>query len=75
MTVGELIKELQDCNPEAMVLVQSDPEGNSYRAARGASLEFAKHDYGELWDVHTKEDLDYLEESEEDYAPAVVVFP
>lgn len=38
LTVSELIADLMKLPPDAMVVVQTDPEGNGFHEARGAEL-------------------------------------
>ncbi len=86
MKVFQLINELSDLDPEAEVVLQGDPEGNSYHTVRGVegSMVYISNRYEESvkYKKLTKdlEELGYgpedcLDPEEEDFVDAVLLFP
>lgn len=73
MTVRELIEVLQKENPDDLVILQIDPEGNGYRRVSGAEACHYDDDIGEV------ENAPDAEDEGKDWAdgltPAVVIYP
>ena len=82
MFVFELIEKLNEFDPNLLVILQKDPEGNGYLGASGADLVYG-HDTGwEVEDVRNAEDCgETCNEDEwddcscEDLELFVVVYP
>ena len=79
MTVQELIDILKEFNPDCIVIMQSDPEGNSYSPLCGAEDNGAwNEDYQEYGYATLTEELKTTGYSEDDLTegtPAVVLWP
>jgi len=85
MTVKELIAELSAMNPDAVVVLQKDSEGNGYSPLSGADdalVYIAESTWaGEVRYVELTEELESQGYSEEDCAeegegvPCVILFP
>lgn len=84
MKVKELLEQLKDCDPEAVVVLQKDSEGNGYSPLCGADpdcIYVAESSWsGEVHDIDMEaEDAGYDEESWEtlkEVSPrAVVLWP
>jgi hypothetical protein len=77
MTVKELIKRLKKCDPKAVVVMSSDPEGNSYRELGEADGEdnFWGRESREIGIITLTKDLVSMGYTEEDlvHGPAAVV--
>ena len=69
MKVREVIEVLSELNPDEVVLMSSDPEGNSYYLVRGIDSD-ASYDPDEGYRLET-----VAERDEEDYTPCVLIFP
>lgn len=76
MLVKTLIEELQKCNPDDIVVLLSDEEGNGYGELDGISVEYA-FENGEIGirrgDSDSETDEDDL--ASEDAKPCVVLWP
>jgi hypothetical protein len=73
MTVKELIEKLQKIKDQDMlVLVSSDPEGNSFDTLGLVSESFARKD-GYNWEVYDEDDIENY--AIEDVQPVVVIWP
>lgn len=59
MTVAELIRKLQTYNPDDLVLLSKDEEGNGFSSIEDFSLELVELDYegGLAEDLFNQEDL------------------
>ena len=80
MKVKDLIAELQECDPEAVVVLQRDPEGNGYAPCAGAdsSCVFSDDDDGQVYGIYEKYDNEEDQEMygpPEDAVPCVVIWP
>jgi hypothetical protein len=72
MTVKELIKELKTLDPNAIVVMSSDAEGNGYSPLDGFYQGFYTPDSTWSGEVHTQQDLDGVEDLDDDsWAPEV----
>ena len=74
MTVKELLEALEGVDPEMEIILQRDPEGNSYSPADGAEPAFYQAQTFVRGEVYTQEDL------EEGYGganpqPIIVLWP
>jgi hypothetical protein len=78
MTVKELIKELQQIDPERLVVVASDPEGNSFDTLESWSTAAYDKEAREVGlEKLTEEDIKagYGEEDVKDGVPCIVIWP
>lgn len=85
MKVSDLITQLQECDPEAIVVLSSDPEGNSYspvHALDDSQVYVPDGVRGELKFAEPDASLEKLGYGEEDcveegdrYNPCVVLWP
>lgn len=59
MTVADLIKKLEGYNPDGIVLLAKDAEGNDYSSLDDFSVEFveAAYDGGQVEDLFDKDEL------------------
>ena len=64
MKVKDLIKELQKLNPEALVMLQSDPEGNSYSRMAGVAAGIVNKDEDTVYNDDSSASDNCLEEDE-----------
>jgi len=79
MKVKELIEMLQEFNPDSVVIMQRDPEGNGYAPLSGAedngSWNKKDREYGYATLTEELEEQGYSEEDCIDGEPAVVLWP
>jgi hypothetical protein len=79
MKVKELIEMLQEFNPDSVVIMQRDPEGNGYAPLSGAEDNGAwnkkDREYGYATLTEELEEQGYSEEDCIDGEPAVVLWP
>jgi hypothetical protein len=75
MNVREAIEILQEADPEAMVILSSDEEGNGYRVAH-ISIDEVGCDFGTEIQAVNQEDIDAgeYEDWEENIFSAVVIW-
>lgn len=64
MTVADLIERLQNCNPEAFVVMSKDAEGNGYSPLSGAYEEIYVPD--STWSGETYPGRELTDELKED---------
>jgi len=78
-TVKELIELLQGFDPNALVIMQRDPEGNGYAPLSGAedngAWDARDREYGYANLTEELQQRGYSEEDCIDGAPAVVLWP
>ena len=79
-TVKFLIERLQECNPNHLVVLQRDPEGNGYSPIQGVDSDdvlFRECDGGMV--LSTQDLADEIEggyvDDESEFEPCVVLFP
>ena len=79
MTVEELISQLSRLDPQALVILQRDPEGNGYAPLSGAEGNGAwdndEREYGYARLTPELEKRGYSEEDCIEGVPAVVLWP
>lgn len=85
MKVRELIDQLRECNDEAEVVLQIDPEGNGYRPVRGADPDGivdgqVEHQMDEVYDASWSAADALMEEAEwesfkADNPRVTIIFP
>jgi hypothetical protein len=79
MKVKELVKLLQTFDPNAVVILQRDPEGNGYAPLSGAedngSWDKQEGEYGYAQLTEALKDRGYTEEDCIQGEPAVVLWP
>ncbi len=82
MIVQELIDQLKLMNPEAVVVLQNDQEGNGYQDIRGAEDRHVIWRYGRDIEVHSldlsaeEHDMDEEEWEETKHGPeCVILYP
>ena len=79
MIVSELIKELQDMDPNAIVVMSSDAEGNGYSPMSGVYEEMYLAESTYSGSCYSEEDLQemavYEEEVPDDLEKCVVLTP
>lgn len=71
MTVGELIEKLSAFNPDRLVILSGDAEGNAYSPLDGISVGYYEADSTWSGEWYGAED----EECPEDIPPAIVLWP
>ena len=69
MTVKELISALQELDPDRVVIIQKDGEGNGYSPLAGAEQVYYRAETTWCGEVHSVEDFAVGD------APAVVLWP
>lgn len=75
MTVQELIAALQTHDPDALVVCQADPEGNSYSPLEGVEVDGYEADstyYGERFLLELTPELEQRGYSEDDVSATAV---
>lgn len=70
MTAGQLIDILKKCDPNVIVILQKDAEGNGYSPLAGTDSDVT---YGATSTYSG--DVYSLDESDEDVVPCVVLYP
>jgi hypothetical protein len=76
LTVGELMTELAKYEPDTIIVLSRDPEGNGYSPAyncEGMNYEDGEVGYGEL--TEDLKDAGYGEEDIRSGVPALVIWP
>jgi hypothetical protein len=58
-TVADLIRKLESYNPDSIILLAKDSEGNEYSSLEDISVELVELEYegGEVEDIFNKEEL------------------
>lgn len=76
MTVQDLIEELMELNPEDLVVMAKDSEGNDYSPLSGAeSVLYIKESSYSGFIFDTKEEVEDCGEDPNEAIPSVVLFP
>jgi len=79
LTVKELIAQLAELDPEAVVIMQRDPEGNGYSPCSGAEGDWAwddlEHEVGYATLTPELEKAGYSQDDIVAGVPAVVIYP
>lgn len=75
MTVKELIKQLSECNPDDLVILSSDGEGNDYSPLSDISL--GRYQKNTKWSGEFLQDGDSWSgwEDDENISRAVALYP